>query len=668
MSRGLGVLAVLAALVTGAAWSAPLWIGTFPLSKPDAGTAALYAVKAAGWSRWGLLVVAGLVGLSLVALRLRLRREAAAVARAARKVDGPPSWWRRLPWAVRTGVQLVVVAALAAAGWGLVVAPAVTVAAVTWAAVAAASICAAAGGWWATDRMLTRRHRRQWVTPLHVVLSPLLSLPGWVRPRSYLRVPPGFSDRDGEVARVAVPATWSGADLGLRSAVQSAVTSKLALSDVSFRWQLAGRRSWVEVHAAPRPPSSAPFTDPGVRDRVRAASESAPLIGLGHRGSSVSVDLDAESPHILVSAGTGGGKSTILRTIFAQLLHHGAEGVVLDIKRHSHKWVRGVPGVEYCREIEDIHAALIRLGEEGRRRNRVADEWDGDESAAPVGPRMTVLIEEANATIGRLKRHWQATRTKDDPKESPAVDALAEVLFMGRAVRMHVLLVAQSATAAALGGPEMRENFATRILARYSQNAWRMLAPEIAPPRSPRHIGRAQVVLGGTAHETQVVYMEPDDARAWAMTGRSQVAASQPPAGSVDLEKRPTTVVATAATGMSESKHAGMPAELGRPRLRVVRDGEPAPAAGSSPMVVPAPAPAPVPVAAEPVVSLRAAVESGVLSCSLPVARKSATGRDPEFPEPAGLDPQTKAKLYRPDELRRWERNRPRAGEADRTG
>lgn len=39
---------------------------------------------------------------------------------------------------------------------------------------------------------------------------------------------------------------------------------------------------------------------------------------------------------------------------------------------------------------------------------------------------------------------------------------------MGRQVRLHVLLVAQSATARAIGSPEMRENFATRILVRYT--------------------------------------------------------------------------------------------------------------------------------------------------------------------------------------------------------
>ncbi|MER8091135.1 hypothetical protein ACFVZR_33805 [Streptomyces sp. NPDC058316] len=56
---------------------------------------------------------------------------------------------------------------------------------------------------------------------------------------------------------------------------------------------------------------------------------------------------------------------------------------------------------------------------------------------------------------------------------------------MGRQVRLHVLLVAQSTTARAIGGPEMRENSSTRILVRYTLNAWRMLVPACHPgPRS----------------------------------------------------------------------------------------------------------------------------------------------------------------------------------------
>ena len=92
---------------------------------------------------------------------------------------------------------------------------------------------------------------------------------------------------------------------------------------------------------------------------------------------------------------------------------------------------------------------------------------------------------------------------------------------MGRQVRMHVLLVAQFATVRALGGPEVREQFATRILARYSLNAWRMLAGEVHPaPKSTKHPGRAQVVIGGAASGL------PVGGCAW---GRSRAGYRSPP-------------------------------------------------------------------------------------------------------------------------------------------
>lgn len=91
---------------------------------------------------------------------------------------------------------------------------------------------------------------------------------------------------------------------------------------------------------------------------------------------------------------------------------------------------------------------------------------------------------------------------------------------MGRQVRLHVLLVAQSATARAIGGPEMRENFSTRILVRYTLNAWRMLVPEVSPiPMPSDHHGRVQVVTRGRAKETQVLNLSNAEAREWAMSG-----------------------------------------------------------------------------------------------------------------------------------------------------
>ncbi|RFC78090.1 DUF87 domain-containing protein [Streptomyces sp. AcE210] len=41
-------------------------------------------------------------------------------------------------------------------------------------------------------------------------------------------------------------------------------------------------------------------------------------------------ELEADSPHILVNASTGGGKSATLRCIACQMLHHGSRVFVLD--------------------------------------------------------------------------------------------------------------------------------------------------------------------------------------------------------------------------------------------------------------------------------------------------------------------------------------------------
>src|SRR5690606_16100931 len=64
-------------------------------------------------------------------------------------------------------------------------------------------------------------------------------------------------------------------------------------------------------------------------DALRVISEhsreSAPVLGVDARtGEAVSVDLDAESPHVLFSMASGAGKSATLRLLLAQHLMHGA--------------------------------------------------------------------------------------------------------------------------------------------------------------------------------------------------------------------------------------------------------------------------------------------------------------------------------------------------------
>lgn len=105
-------------------------------------------------------------------------------------------------------------------------------------------------------------------------------------------------------------------------------------------------------------------------------------------------------------------------------------------------------------------------------------------------------------------------REKSEPKKSPAISALADLLFMGRSAKVNVLAIAQMLTARAIGGPEARENFGIRCLARYTSNNWKMLCPEASMPRAGRTQGRWQIVIGGTATEVQVAYLSASQARA----------------------------------------------------------------------------------------------------------------------------------------------------------
>src|SRR3546814_1454691 len=88
------------------------------------------------------------------------------------------------------------------------------------------------------------------------------------------------------------------------------------------------------------------------------ASGSVRTLGIGVSGP-VGVDLDGESPHILVNAPTNKGKSTVGRSLGVQSLSQGDLVVVLDRKMHSHQWARDLaPVVHYADTTPSIGFAL----------------------------------------------------------------------------------------------------------------------------------------------------------------------------------------------------------------------------------------------------------------------------------------------------------------------
>ncbi|MER6405949.1 hypothetical protein ABT269_20925 [Streptomyces viridosporus] len=271
---------------------------------------------------------------------------------------------------------------------------------------------------------------------------------------------------------------------------------------------------------------------------------------------------------------------------------------------------------------------------------------------------MLIPLEEINATMKQLARYWERIRESGDPKVSPAVDALNEILYMGRQLRMHVLLVAQSATARALGGPEVREQFATRILARYSVNAWRMLAPEVHPaPKSTKHHDRAQVVIGGSARKTQVLFFTETEAREWATTGKKAADGPNPAAlptqaGPARMQKPPTPDTHPAAAPADSLADAWSTTPT-----TAAPDPVPAPAADPGDANPAATSPA-APVDDDQAVGLRQAHERHLPDITI-AALRYARANDRTFPKP--VDKRGAELLYQVGDLKKWARNRPRA-------
>lgn len=244
-------------------------------------------------------------------------------------------------------------------------------------------------------------------------------------------------------------------------------------------------------------------------DDVPAATESAVSLGIASNGP-VTVDLDSESPHILVNAPTNLGKSAVARSIAVQRLSLGDVVVVLDRKMHSHRWARDLaPLVHYADETSSIGSALVNLGRELNRRNQVVKAFDGPVSEAPVGPRIVVLFEETNATLSQLK-----VLDKAHGGGYGAMDAFSDLMFMGRAVKMHVVGFAQLASYRSGLNADLIENFGTRVMIGYSPQAWKWLASDCGRYQSaPPEVGRGTVCHSGSAKVTQLVWVDEDEAR-----------------------------------------------------------------------------------------------------------------------------------------------------------
>lgn len=358
----------------------------------------------------------------------------------------------------------------------------------------------------------TRQINRGVIIPIHRTLAPLVEQYAHIQPSNWIEVPSDYATNSSARIVIHLPQEFP-ATAEQRRTIPPIVASKLG-GEWDSEFKMRGKDPRLIMRPAPMPPETVRL--PQLTEAMANAPEHAPILGVGSYDKVISADLNSDSPHIALSMGSGGGKSTAVRALTIQLIRNGAEVEIIDIAKRgvSHLWAKGIEGVSIWRTAETAHNALVRLGKEMEGRY---EEIYTDPSREGQFVRRIVIFEEVNASFKMLADYWKQIRTKEDAKESPAVIAFANMLFAGRQGRINVIAVAQSFSARAIGGPESRENFAIRILGRYSVNAWKMLAPEVWPaPRSSRHVGRVQMVTGGEAFATQVLYTTDEEAYAYA--------------------------------------------------------------------------------------------------------------------------------------------------------
>ena len=368
-----------------------------------------------------------------------------------------------------------------------------------------AGLCVAAvflAFWW--------RHYRRFVAPL----------------RRALHEKHGAGHRRPQIARdrskvvVRFPRAFA-FDAKERQALVETVVAKTGIESPEPVWRLAGPAPMLTLTVSHPPPPRVVLAD--VLPDVRRARPDELVWGIGKHGAIVTSSLSGDSPHIGLSMGSGAGKSVAARAILAQMLYHGAIGLILDCKMISHQWARDLPNVSIVRRAHEIHAALLWLAGELERRNEVAltgSDMDGNVHAV-VGPRLLIVCEELNATMKLLRMHWRQIRDLDKSLQvrSPALDAMDLVNLMGRQALMNMLYMGQKLSAKAAGGDgDVRESIGVIAFGRYTPSNWKMLAGDYAMPPSSRTPGRIQVV-SDQVREVQAVFLPAAEARRLALAG-----------------------------------------------------------------------------------------------------------------------------------------------------
>jgi hypothetical protein len=168
--------------------------------------------------------------------------------------------------------------------------------------------------------------------------------------------------------------------------------------------------------------------------------------GTDEHGRPAVYDIAGPVPHMLITGGTGYGRTTALRIILLEAARQGIDVRICDPKRVSASGLRGLPGITVATEPADI----VRMAEEstGKMQSRYQEIEAGD--ADPDGYQRILLAADDYETL-------MCTAAAAGETVTAALDQIA---IFGRGARISILVGALSPASIP---PGMRDNFGTRL-------------------------------------------------------------------------------------------------------------------------------------------------------------------------------------------------------------
>lgn len=266
--------------------------------------------------------------------------------------------------------------------------------------------------------------------------------------------------------RVRLPKDWPATPAGM--AALKTLAGYRFPGDWNMRTEM---RKFRVTFVTTRPlPRKVTFPEEWIAPRV--GKELTVPIGMVADDKWAFIEMEKETPHTLVAAPTGFGKTTILLVLVGWVLMQGGTVDVIDPKRVGFLELEGMPGVRVHTDVESWPKVIAeyRASMEVVYKARENGEDIDDRTKFPT---RLLVIDEKGSYTEMLKAWWKSSGKKGEP---PTFIDEKVILWQGRFARHFMATGAQQANGRVLHSTDERDNYGARIAAGpQSAESWRMM-------------------------------------------------------------------------------------------------------------------------------------------------------------------------------------------------